>query len=194
VHTIKEPDAAKRKVHALSDYTWWASHGGVEAMRREHAKGIQWICGFCHFLEPTGNAANRCKDPATMPKGKRRGTEEEVYQYQAKHRAVVVYPKHQYVDARKRAVGCCQHCQRSDVKGQEWAFHWDHRDEATKLKGKETLAGVNGGVSGLVSNHLRAAKLDDPGFRVVLDKEIDLCDLLCHNCHHRKTHHYPRRV
>ena len=131
-----------------------------------------------------------------MPKGKqgKNATKEEVKQSKAKHHAVIVYPKQQHVDARKRAVGCCQHCQRSDVKGQEWAFHWDHRDEATKLIGKGTLAGVDGGVGGLVNNHTNAAKLDAPGFRVVLDKEIDLCDLLCHNCHHRKTHHYPPRV
>jgi len=35
--------------------------------------------------------------------------------------------------------------------------------------------------------------LDAPGFKEILDKEMDKCDLLCHNCHHRKTNKYPMR-
>lgn len=34
------------------------------------------------------------------------------------------------------------------------------------------------------------AALEAPGFKAVLDKEVDKCDLLCHNCHHRKTWGY----
>jgi hypothetical protein len=79
------------------------------------------------------------------------------------------------------------------VEGKEVAFHWDHRDPATKLKGKDTLAGETGGVAGLVRNCANRAALDAPGFKDVLDKEMDKCDLLCHNCHHRKTNKYPMR-
>jgi hypothetical protein len=111
----------------------------------------------------------------------------------AKHKAKIKYPKQQYVDARKRAVGCCQRCERADVESKEWAFHWDHREPATKLIGKGTLAGEQGGVAGLVSNPRKATALDAPGFKAVLDKEMDKCDLLCHNCHHRKTNKYPPR-
>jgi hypothetical protein len=128
-----------------------------------------------------------------FPDGKPTGTPEEVKQYYAKRRAKIVYPKLQYVDARKRAAGCCKACKRSDVEGKEWAFHWDHRDQATKIRGKETLAGETGGVAGLVNNIRKAVALDAPGFKDVLDKEIDKCDLLCHNCHHRKTWKYPMR-
>jgi hypothetical protein len=128
-----------------------------------------------------------------MPDGKWTGTKEEIKQYKAKRVAKIKYPKQQYVDARKRAVGCCQRCKRADVEGKEWAFHWDHRDPATKLIGKGTLAGKKGGVCGLVRNPAKRAYLDAPGFKAVLDEEMDKCDLLCHNCHHRKTNKYPPR-
>ena len=202
LHTRREEDEALRKKHQLGDYCWWSGHGGVEAMRAEEAKGMRWMCGFCHFLEPTTSAANRCQDPRAenedgtpaMPDGKSSGTKEEIKQYMAKHHAKIKYPKQQYVDARKRAVGCCKRCGRADVEGKEWAFHWDHREPATKLIGKGTLAGKKGGVARLVGNCAKRADLEAPGFKAVLDAEMDKCDLLCHNCHHRKTNKYPPRV
>jgi hypothetical protein len=194
-HTAKEEDEAKRKVHHLSDYVWWAYNGGVEAMRAEQAKGMQWICGFCHALEKTSPAANRWPDPDTMPDGKqgKSATKEEIRQAVDKHKAKIVYPKQKYIDAKKRAVGACTKCSRHVKPGEEWAFHYDHRDETTKLKGKHTLAGKSGGVAGLVNNCTKRAALDAPGFKKVLDNECDGCDLTCHNCHHRKTHGYPMR-
>tara|TARA_B110000858_G_scaffold195078_1_gene250725 strand:- start:2046 stop:2327 length:282 start_codon:yes stop_codon:yes gene_type:complete len=56
--------------------TWWSSNGGVEAMSKWEAKGMQWLCGFCHSLEKTGDQANRCPRPDTMPYGNRTGTKE----------------------------------------------------------------------------------------------------------------------
>ena len=141
LHTRKEEDETLRKKKALSNYPWWAGNGGVEAMRAEEAKGMQWLCGFCHFLEPTSDAANRYEDPDTMPDGKSSGTPEEVKQYKKKNDAKIRFPKQQYVDQLKREAGCCARCKRSDVEGNEVAFHWDHRDPATKLKGRDTLAG-----------------------------------------------------
>ncbi|MCP4848631.1 MAG: hypothetical protein GY899_11865, partial [Verrucomicrobiaceae bacterium] len=76
LHTAKEEDEEKRKTNGLGDYKWWPWNGGVEAMRAEQAKGMQWICGFCHALEKTSYSANRCPDPDTMPDGKPRGTKE----------------------------------------------------------------------------------------------------------------------
>ena len=183
LHTINDPDKAKRKTHKLSDYKWWSGNGGVPAMRAEQAKGMRWLCNFCHALEPTSTQANRCSDPETMPEGK------------SKLKAVVVYTKQRYVDKCKQAIGCCQRCERSDVEGQEVSFHFDHRDESTKLIGKGTLAGETGGVAGLVGNCAQWAALDAPGFRKILDDEMEpKCDLLCGNCHHRKTNKYPPRV
>jgi hypothetical protein len=145
------------------------------------------LCGFCHRLEPTSTAARRCPDPKTMPNGKWDGTEEEVKQYKAKWNANIVHWKHEHVDARKLAVGACRRCERAVTPANVWAFDWDHRDSATKLMGG--LAGKRGGVSGLVVNNAVAACIvRTPAFKDVLDAEMDKCDLLCRNCHKRKTH------
>jgi len=175
------------KTYKLSHYHWWSCNGGPAAMRAEAAK-CQWICRFCHFLEPTGSQANRCGDPALMPDGKSSGTEEETKQYKAKHNAKIVHPKQAYVDAEKLRRGCCLACERKVTPANAFGFDFDHRDETTKMKGKDTLAGKNGGVCGLVHNHAKRAAL--PKIKDVLDAEMAKCDLLCANCHKRKTYGY----
>jgi hypothetical protein len=180
-----ELDPANKKVHILGHYMWWSCHGGVEAMKLEVPK-LRWLCAFCHRLEPTGTATRCRRDPETMPDGKPTGTEEERKQYEAKRHAKIKYPKQQYVDARKLDVGKCCRCDRVVASDNVWAFDWDHRDPATKLMGG--LAGKQGGVAGLVNNvSVSACILRTPSFKDVLDAETDKCDLLCHNCHMRKT-------
>jgi len=181
-------DPANKKVKALSDYKWWAWNGGVIAMRAEVAK-LQWPCKFCHQLENTGDAANRRGDPVLLPDGKHSGTEEEIKQYNAKRNAKIVYPKQQHVDAEKLRRGCCLKCKRAVTEENVFAFHFDHRDELTKMVGG--LAGKQGGVGGLVGNVVKAAALDK--IEPILDAEMAKCDLLCANCHHRKTWGYPYR-
>ena len=86
---------------------------------RDEAKRIEkWICGCCHSLEKTSNSGRRFHDPSTMPNGKAKGTKEEVKQYSNKHSAKIKYPKHQYVDAKKREIGKCQYpgCNREVVE------------------------------------------------------------------------------
>jgi hypothetical protein len=180
----------EKKIHKLSGWAWWSCNGGPAAMRAEAAK-VQWLCSFCHRLEKTSTAANRCGDPSLMPAGKRSGTEEEVRQYDAKHNAKVVYPKQKCVDVEKLRRGCCLTCDREVTPATVFAFDFDHRNPETKLIGEGTLAGEDGGVAGLVCNHAKRAALDQ--IRDVLDAEMAKCDLLCRNCHHRKTNGYPFR-
>jgi len=180
----------KEKVYDLSDYKWWACNGGVAAMRLE-AEKVRMICKFCHRLEETSSAARRSGDPELMPTGKWNGTEEEVKQYTAKHSATIRYPKQAYVDAEKLRRAHCLQCERPVTAETAFAFDFDHRDPMTKMKGEETLAGTTGGVGGLVSNCAKAASLSK--IKGLLDAEMAKCDLLCANCHKRKTRGYPVR-
>ena len=167
----------------LSHYTAWQAQGGVPAMEAEEEQIEDWPCRVCHSLDPTSSSGNRYPDPETMPKGKRRGTDLETKQYAARRHAVIVHPKHQYVDAAKRQIGCCAACKRRVDPGTEPGFDFDHLDESKKSKGG--LFGENGGVAGLVGNCANAAVL--ALVRVFLDAEMALCQLLCANCHARKT-------
>jgi hypothetical protein len=167
----------------------WPSLGGVPAMEAELRQIESWPCHVCHVLAPTSNQGRRCPDPATMPKGKqgKTSTERERKQYFARSKATIRYPKQQYVDAAKRTMGCCAACARPVLPGTEAAFDFDHLDESTKSKGG--LFGKCGGVAGLVQNCAKAAAL--PLVRGLLDAEMDKCQLLCRNCHVRKTWGYP---
>ena len=178
-------DPANKKVEALSEYKYWPGHGGVPAMRREVPK-CQWICGFCHNLEPTSKSSRRCGDPANMPDGKCSGTDEEKKQYEAKRNATIKFPKQQHVDAEKLRLKCCKRCKRAVTPETCVAFQFDHIDEITKMIGKNTLAGEKtGGVAGLVTNCANAAALDN--IKPILDAEMAKCQLLCANCHKLKT-------
>ena len=182
----KKTGAVTTRTLNLSNYMAWPKVGGVPAMEAEAAQIDKWICKFCHALEPTSNQGRRCGDPATMSEGKGRGTALEVQQYNARRRAKMVYPKHQHVDARKRAIGACATCARAVVPGTEPAFEFNHLDEATK--GKGGLFGSRGGVSGLAHNDVKAAALDQ--VQELLDAEMAKCNLLCSNCHARHTNKY----
>ena len=172
---------------SLGDTRAWPSRGGVPAMEVELKQIESWPCHVCHNLAPTSNSGRRYPDPATMPKGKSAGTKREIAQYFARHKAVISHPKQQHVDEAKQRIGCCAACTRPVLPGTEAGFDFDHRDESTKNKGG--LFGPLGGVSGLVGNHAKAAALD--AIRGLLDAEMDKCQLLCKNCHVRKTYGYP---
>ncbi len=199
---------AQGKPVQLSEYVHWPALGGVEAMRLEAKQIAQWPCAFCHRLEPTSAAGRRCPDPRTMPRGKARGTKEERKQYHARHIATIVYPKQQYVDANKRAVGSCKSCHRPVLPGTERGFDWNHREEWTKRKcrclnaeGKQKgpchgcddkLFRREGGVCGLVQNVAKAAALEH--VQPLLNEEmLPKCNLECANCHHRITWRLPPR-
>ena len=167
----------------------WPSRGGVPAMEVELKQIEAWPCHVCHVLAPTSSSGRRCPHPADLPKGKKGKTSTalERAQYGARLKAGIKYPKQRYVDAAKRTIGCCAACKRPVLPGTEPGFEFDHRDESTKSKGG--LFGKNGGVAGLVHNCAKAAAL--ALVRGLLDAEMDKCQLLCSNCHMRKTYGYP---
>ena len=207
---------AKQKVYKLSDYPWWSCHGGVEAMKREagwwvddagvwHTDNIQWLCQFCHRLEPTNNASNERMKEALENDGKKNERIVNMNQYKKHRKALIVYPKQQYNNEVKLAVGACVDCDREVTSENAWAFDWDHRKQSTKVmdphplleKGDET-----GGVSGIVHNCANRGRIDaivtylgkSQTVREWLDDEHDKCVLRCCNCHHRRTHKHPRYV
>jgi len=152
------------KVHQLSDYVWWSSHGGVEAMRREHEK-VQWMCRCCHQLEPTSNSGR------IRARG---GPRDEC-----------IRAKQAYVDAYKLKLGGCQYsgCPRIVTAATVRSFDLDHRDPKTKVTHEThpdlVVKGHVGGVSGIVYN----SKTSLWWVKDALDAELAGCDLLCANCH-----------
>lgn len=159
----------RNKTEGLSQYIFWSSHGGPEAMRAEAAKGLQWICACCHALLRTSNSGRSGEEG----KDSRHSTN--------------VRPKQSYVNSKKQSIGACLDCGFKVCKGNEVCFEFDHVDPSTKMIGRGTLAGAQGGVGGLVNNHNTNAVFDAPGMRETLDAEMDKCELRCRNCHKRKT-------
>ena len=162
-----DPDT---RVHSLSCYKWWAYNGGVDAMREERKK-VQFICGCCHQLRPTGSAGQQVKEKSLQGK---------------KDADMRTKQKQDYVNARKLAIGRCQYpdCGRVVTTQTVRAFDFDHREEHTKATHEtmpEFLNKGHNGVSGLVQNMAKHAALKHT--QSVLDAEMDKCDLLCHNCH-----------
>jgi hypothetical protein len=200
---------------AMSDFTKWPRRGGVPAMKTEmgweevdgvlYTRKMQWICGFCHALEPTSNQANRYTEADTKEenKGKWNGTEAERKQYERHRTAVVIYPKQRFNDDAKLAVGACADCGRRVTRCNVWAFHWDHRDARTKLRTSRLLLGKGAkqsGVAGIVQNKRKASAIhkrvrrrgESLTVREWIRREQRKCDLVCTNCHHRRTHAHPR--
>ena len=179
------------KIYKLSDYKLWAkgdlSIDDCKALMTLEASKCDFICGVCHCLDPNSSSANRVRNPEELPGGKSSGTPEQQKEYYAKRNAKQRFPKQQFVDDVKIRLGQCQHCGLQVTAENVVAFHFDHKDERTKLIGKGTLAGVQGGVGGLVSNVSKKASLDN--IKDILVDEMNKCQLLCANCHNRKTHY-----
>jgi hypothetical protein len=179
---------------SLSDCSAWRCLGGVPAIRKEAKQIKQWICGFCHALEETSSQSRRRRNPEEMPLGSRASvaTKEEEAQSDARLRAVVRYPKQQYVDARKREIGACAACKRRVLPGQEQCFDFNHLNLSKKRKGG--VFGAHCGVAGLVNKATTLATLEK--VQHLLDEEMNenMCNLMCRNCHARHTYGYPARA
>ena len=137
----------------------------------------RWICRFHHKLEKTGASANR-SDPRTLPKVYKRT---HPTAYEQRRNALVRYPKYMHADEEKVKRGGCNHCKRAVTKETAFAFDFDHTDPTTKDRSTS-----QGGVAGLCNATANAMSLDKIKDR--LDAEMAMCQLLCKNCHHRKTH------
>ena len=178
------------KICNLSQYKSWAkkdlSVDKCLALMKVEATKCDFVCGVCHCLDPNSFSAKRVGNPKELQRGKRTGTPEQVQQYYAKRRATLRFPKQQFVDAEKFRRGECLHCGLQVTANNVVAFHFDHKEERTKMKGKGTPAGVKGGVGGLVHNLSKEARLEK--IEDILVDEMNKCQLLCANCHHRKTH------
>jgi hypothetical protein len=93
------------KVHACSQYAWWACHGGVEALKKELAK-VRPLCCFCHRVH-TQTQRGISKTPC-------------------------IVKKRRHVEAIKLRIGCCQVCKRKVTPETLCAFDFNHLDPETK--------------------------------------------------------------
>ncbi len=147
-----EPKAERKKRtgeegHELSGYAWWArpKNGGVEGMEEE-SKKCQALCIFHHKIK----------------------TKEERNEETRRDKI----EKREIMNEKKRERGGCLKCERPCVKGNEYLFDLDHRDENNKT--------IN--VSWLVNKSW-------PYFNSQFPLELAKCDLLCCGCHMIKTHY-----
>ena len=89
--------------HRCSDYSWWANHGGPEALK-EPLKDCYPLCKFCYrLLEP----------PKKYTCDKKR--------------------RYDIISAEKLRRGSCKTCERKVTPETVRAFDFDHRDPTTKV-------------------------------------------------------------
>jgi len=105
-----DPKAKRKKRtgeegHELSDYSWWANHGGVEAMKEE-VKKCQALCAFHHRTKTKNETAE----------------ETQVSKIQ----------KREIINEKKRERGGCLVCGRECVEGNEYLFFLRLREGETK--------------------------------------------------------------
>ncbi len=181
------------KTEALSNYWWWSGHGGVEAMRAEWTK-VRFVCGVCHNLAPTSGQGRRAAD--LDPKALERREGETLRDFNIRKKQVEVRgEKQRFVDGLKLKRGRCEYadCNRPITRENVQGFTIEHAHQASKPKcrcaeGAECtcefkLFGKVGGVSKLVNNDTAAARLDAPGVRAALTREVEDNAIWCFNCH-----------
>ena len=175
------------KHHKLSDYPWWACHGGVEGMKLEKDVCVG-RCRMCHVLQPTSSAGKRV-DPKTLPPtypGECRDGKAGKKLYAKRQHAKRAWPRYMYSDELKRAVGKCENldCLRDGpgngkcVAGVEQAFDWEHTNAKKKRKA----------ISRLCHD---LPNMPEAKWKKKINRELKRgeCKLLCRNCHHLKTHY-----
>ena len=148
-----------KKVKELSNYIWWASHGGVAAQKEEFQK-VRCFCRFCHDMETR-------KDFHGM-KQQRRDTKKS--RWEDRHKALKV----EYVMQEKLRRGQCLLCERKVERETSNCFKFDH--------------GLNHKLKSFsISYYVNQNRCTFETAKPRLQREMQLCRLLCGNCDWRST-------
>jgi hypothetical protein len=110
---VIEADHIGKKVHRLSNCTYWTRHGGVEAMKKE-LKNCEPRCTCCHHIitKKRHNLKRELEGRTQRPCIKRRRDQ---------------------INQIKLKIGACVVCDRKVTKETCVAFDFDHKDESTKV-------------------------------------------------------------
>lgn len=109
---ILEADHTHDKVHNCGDYTYWANHGGVEALKHELTKCVP-LCSVCHRVK----------------------TKNE----RGKQSIQCFVDRRKIIDDEKLRRGACLVCKRVVTKDTTCAFDFDHVDPSQKVIGISRL-------------------------------------------------------
>ena len=111
-YKVMEADHLGTKVHKVSDYPWWAYHGGVEAMKKE-LETCQPLCKPCH----------------RMVTKKRH---EEKLQQEGRTLKPCIIRRRAMIDQKKVDIGECKTCKKVVTLERACTFDFDHLIEKDK--------------------------------------------------------------
>lgn len=107
---IEADHVTGKKIHRVSDYPWWARHGGVTGMREE-LKKCEPRCRFCHTIKTKERSDQKRKMEVRITQKRRR------------HEINLV----------KCNIGECRRCKRKATMETCRGFDFDHRNEELKV-------------------------------------------------------------
>ena len=105
------------KIDSVSIILYWASHGGIPAMKKELEK-CEARCRFCHALK----------------------TQQRHDLKRKKKRSVTIARRRKEIDTIKLKIGKCLHCLRKVTPANCRAFDFDHLNEEKKIISISNLA------------------------------------------------------
>jgi len=101
------------KIDSVSNFPYWANHGGVDAMRKELDKCVP-RCRICHTLK-----TKKRRDSKRQEEGRKVNATHE--------------RRRNEINAIKIKIGKCLHCSRKVTPETCCAFDFDHKDEKKKI-------------------------------------------------------------
>ena len=111
---IEADHVTGNKIHHVGEYSWWATNGGVKAMKEELEKKCEARCRFCHAI--------KTKERKDL-KRKMEGRNQIITKKRRRHEINMV----------KCNIGECKRCKRKVTMETCCGFDFDHRDEETKV-------------------------------------------------------------